>query len=179
MSDISNIGAELIRESEGPQAKKRGISDELFPYILVASMNGMSARAINRWLEEKQDIKLSAAMIAKVIRESDKRCVRLFDEMHHRANLIRNEYTMGSGVTRSPEDSLLFNKQEFESNSPYHMSQTAQILADEFGTKKTMLDAYDSIMEEWFALPEQFRMEVKRVVIKQAKEAENENADGK
>lgn len=179
MSDISkSIGEELIKESQGPQPKKRGISDELFPYIIVASMNGMSARAISRWLEEKQEIKLSAAMVAKVIRESNKRCLRLFDEMSHRTNLIRNEYTMGSEVTRSPEDSLLFNKQEFESNSPYHMSQTAQILAEECKTKKPMLDAYDSIMEEWFSLPEQFRNEVQRIVIQKAKEAENENADG-
>ena len=180
MTDIpKNIGEELIRESQGPKQKKRGISDDLFPYILVASMNGMSARAISRWLEEKQEVKLSAAMVAKVIRESDKRCMRLFEVMRHKEVVFLHSITsLGTDVMADQPATTLFDKPRFESRSPHQLEQALLVVADESGTKKQMFETYDFIMENWFALPEQFKNECQRAVAKQEKEGGNEHANG-
>lgn len=171
MKDCSkSIGEGLIRESQVPLPIKRSKSNELFPYILVASMNGMSSRAITRWLQEKHEIKLSAAMIAKVIRESDKRCLRLFKEMLHKETLMYSRTALGNRNILSPSQSCLFAKDKFEKYSPKQLDLDGELLDDKFGSRDQIFEAYVFIMDEWFSLPEQFRAECQRVVIKHENE---------
>ena len=178
-NQYKSIGEELIQESKGPKRKKRGKSDGLFPYIKVANMNGMSCRAITDWLKDKHDISLSLAMIAKVIRESDKRCLRLFKEMHHKETLLYTSIPLSTQNTTSPSSSSLFNKAEFESRVAVRTNTTSHILADECKTRNQAEELYTELIDTWFSLPELFRTEVQRVVTKQMKEAKNENADSK
>lgn len=174
-NQYKSIGEELIQQSEGPKRKKRGKSDGLFPYIKVANMNGMSCRAITDWLKEKHDISLSLAMIAKVIRESDKRCLRLFEEMHHKETLLYASIPLSTQNTTSPSSSSLFNKAEFESRTAIRADMKSHLLAKECGTRNQAEELYNELIETWFSLPELFRTECQRVVSNQ--ENNNEHDD--
>lgn len=165
-----SIGEELIQESEGPKRKKRGKSDALFPYMKVANMNGMSCRAITDWLKDKHDISLSVAMVAKVVRESDKRCQRLFDEMHHKETLLYS-YIPLSEQNISPSSTSLFDQSEFELRTAVRSNVTSSILAEECGTKDQAAELYEEVMEKWFSLPELFRKECQRVIMNQERES--------
>lgn len=173
MKNISkNIGQELIQESMGPQPRRRGISDELFPYILVASLNGMSSRAISRWLEEKQEVKLSAAMVAKVIREADTRMLRLYDVMREKElNFYRMMLSVVStDVHGNPLADNLFDKNSFEVIAAQRNDRSVALIVDECSGLDKLIELYDFLMEEWFSLPERFREECKKIVNKRNKE---------
>ena len=73
VNKIVNIGEELVGHAKQADTSRRGLADELFPYIWIASKQ-MSTRAISAWLQEKQNIKLSAATIAKVVRSQTNGC---------------------------------------------------------------------------------------------------------
>lgn len=78
--NYQDLGKELVQASEeGDFSAQRGLMDELFPYVFDASRR-MSARAISRWLEQ-QGTKLSAATVAKALRNPDRYWAVLWDEI--------------------------------------------------------------------------------------------------
>ena len=69
--DLAAIGADLVHhaEKDADFTKRRGVIDELFPYVYQASRR-MSTRAICRWLWETKRIRVSPVTIAKALREA-------------------------------------------------------------------------------------------------------------
>ena len=69
--NLNEVGLELLHSSKNGEFSARGVLPGLFPYIHSASKR-MSTRAISRWLQEAQGIKLSAVSIAKALRNPEK-----------------------------------------------------------------------------------------------------------
>jgi hypothetical protein len=90
-TELKEVGCELIRyaEQEAEFSAQRGVIDELFPFIFMASRR-MSTRAISRWLMETRKIKLSPVTIAKALRESDKHWEECFDMIEPAALIFEN-----------------------------------------------------------------------------------------
>ena len=102
--EIAAIGAELVMCAEETEfSAQRGLVDELFPYIYRASKR-MSTRAISRWLQESKNIKLSAATIAKALREADRYWIAFFDEVEPAAEIVAraHEFEFGRELLEDP-----------------------------------------------------------------------------
>ncbi len=163
---IKIVGEALLNHAEEVESSRRGVAEDLFPYIYVAAKK-MSTRAISRWLEESQGIKLSAATISKVLRESDLRMRAIYELMKHRE---RDLYSL------TPNDlppngipcSELFNLAAFESN--VQLGDERESLFDDPDDFRSPLRAahdtriilYNELHREWFALPQEFREDCKK-----------------
>jgi len=107
--ELREVGCDLVKhaEFEAVFSAQRGIVDELFPYIYVASKR-MSTRAISRWLMATQKIKLSAATIAKALREADKYWEEYFETIEPAAQIFARAHNI-------PIADFLFDLNEFGS----------------------------------------------------------------
>lgn len=163
---FKTIGEALLNHAEEAESSRRGIADELFPYIYVAAKK-MSTRAISRWLEETQEVKLSAATISKVLRESDPRMRSIYELMKHRE---RDLYSLTPNDL--PQDGIplseLFNLAAFESNA--QLADKPKEAADYPEDMQPPSDAayetrvllYNELHREWFSLPKEFREDCKK-----------------
>jgi hypothetical protein len=78
---LSEVGIELVNQClHVPFSARRGVLDELFPYLHFASKR-MSARAISRWLESGKGIKLSDVTISKALRKPEKGWEAFWDDI--------------------------------------------------------------------------------------------------
>ena len=78
-SNLAGIGRKLLDHAkEADVSAKRGTVVELFPYIFGAHER-LSARAIGRFLEKEQGIKLSPATITKALNDPKKYWNLFFD----------------------------------------------------------------------------------------------------
>jgi len=99
MSDFDNsksldqIGSELIGFSKETETSIRGLVTELFPYIYTASKR-MSTRAISKFLLESQHVKLSAATIAKALREPEKHLEAFADKVEPFARKVSDAWNL-------------------------------------------------------------------------------------
>jgi hypothetical protein len=76
---ISAIGQTLMEHSKSADLDgKRGLVVELFPFIFGANER-MSARAISRFLQEHNGVKLSAVTITKALKDPKRRWVQFFE----------------------------------------------------------------------------------------------------
>lgn len=164
---IKKVGEALLNHAEEAETSRRGVADELFPYIYVAAKK-MSTRAISRWLEETQEIKLSAATISKVLRESDLRIRSIYELMKQRE---RDLYSLTPNDL--PHDGIplseLFNLAAFESNAKLPDQQASlQIYTedtpptDSTAAYETRVLLYNELHREWFSLPQEFREDCKK-----------------
>ncbi len=166
--NIRAVGNALVEQAENKPSSARGMVDELFPYIYAAS-NRMSARAISRWLEDQQQIKLSYTTISKVLKEADERMLKHFTEMRE----IENELHFASPDDQST--TLLFNEDVFESRITMGADTASVLLRDECGVSEaTYNKLINRIRNEWFDLPEAYRIGCKQFVLN---ENENETAE--
>jgi hypothetical protein len=80
MKAIQDIGRQLVEHAEHVEtfSARRGIVEELFPFIFEASQR-MSLRAISRWLASEQQITVSPQAIAKAMRDPGKYWVRALE----------------------------------------------------------------------------------------------------
>jgi hypothetical protein len=80
MKAIPDIGRQLVEHAEQAEtfSARRGIVEELFPFIFEAS-HRMSLRAISRWLAAEQKISVSPQAIAKAMRDPGKYWVRALE----------------------------------------------------------------------------------------------------
>jgi hypothetical protein len=164
---IKNVGEALLNHAEEVESSRRGVADDLFPYIYVAAKK-MSTRAISRWLEESQGIKLSAATISKVLRESDLRMRSIYELMKHRE---RDLYSLTPNDL--PPDGIpcseLFNLAAFEYNAQLQ-DGGASLFGDHpedmpsplYAAHETRIILYNELHREWFALPQEFREDCKK-----------------
>jgi hypothetical protein len=88
--DIAEVGQKLVGHSKSTEfTATRGLVIELFPFIFEASER-MSARAISRFFEEEQKIKLSAVTITRALNNPKKSWLSFFESIQPEAiNIAR------------------------------------------------------------------------------------------
>lgn len=142
--DIREIGSELRRyaEEEAEFSAQRGCIDDLFPYIWSASKR-MSTRAISRWLKAAHNIKLSAATIAKSLRETDESWNKFFERVEPSADIVAraHKYESGRDLLKEDLEHGVFNF--VVSNPPMVSGERGY---DEYGNALTVLQ------ELWFGV---------------------------
>ena len=157
---IKNIGEELLNHAEGAESSRRGVADDLFPYIYVAAKK-LSTRAISRWLEDTQGIKLSAATVSKVLRESDERIKSHYLAVRKKEHEL---YCLLPHDPELPEDgvwcSALFNLPLFEDHM--RTKPTDPGYTDQTHIQAHIARLYNALHEEWFSLPVEFQDECKK-----------------
>ena len=100
------VGQKLLAHSKSAEfTAKRGLVVELFPFIFGASER-MSSRAISRFLEKEQGVKLSSVTINKALKDPAKNWGLYFDEIEDAARLFAKD-------DRVPVKMFLLEKQYF------------------------------------------------------------------
>lgn len=95
--DLTEVGQKLVGHSKSAEfTATRGLVIELFPFIFEAS-DRMSARAIGRFLEQEQKIKLSQVTITRALNDPKKSGCRILTTSNRRPLPLQN----GSGRPRS------------------------------------------------------------------------------
>jgi hypothetical protein len=93
MSNLAEVGRKLLDHSQQAEfTAKRGAVVELFPYIFAAHER-MSARAIGRFLEKEQGIKLSPVTITKALNDPKRSWNAFFDLLEPYALIFQKEST--------------------------------------------------------------------------------------
>lgn len=101
--DVEKVSHELVGHSKSTQfSASRGLVVELFPAIFEASQR-MSARAVSRYLLEKQNIKLSAVTITKALNDPKKSWLSFFEGIEPSARVLESEH-------RTPMKDFLFRE---------------------------------------------------------------------
>jgi len=90
---FEQIGSELVDFAKEKETSIRGLVTELFPFIYTASKR-MSTRAISKYLLESQNVKLSAATIAKALREPEKHVEAFADKVEPYARRVSNAWNL-------------------------------------------------------------------------------------
>jgi hypothetical protein len=105
--DLKKIGGELVKDSRRVRfSAARGVVADLFPFIFQASQR-MSTRAISDWLNKKHQLYISAATIAKALREQRKYWALFF-------NTIRISAVCFESAHDVPMEAFLFDREKFE-----------------------------------------------------------------
>ena len=85
---LIEIGQKLVGHAKSASfTANRGLVIELFPFIVEATER-MSARAISRYLEDEQKIKLSAVTITKALNDPSKYWLAFFDMIEPAATVV-------------------------------------------------------------------------------------------
>jgi hypothetical protein len=94
--DLTEVGQKLVGHSKSAEfTATRGLVVELFPFIFEASER-MSARAISRFLEAEQRIKLSQVTITRALNDPKKSWVSYFENIEQAAITIAKSYKPAS-----------------------------------------------------------------------------------
>ena len=91
--NIEGIGDGLVAFSREAETSVRGLVTELFPYIYQASKR-MSTRAISKYLLETHHVKLSAASIAKALREPGKHAEAFAEKLEPIARVVSEAWKL-------------------------------------------------------------------------------------
>jgi hypothetical protein len=141
--DLRELGNLLVEDSKTETVSARGIINELFPYVYEASSR-MSSRAISRWLEGN-GVKLSAATIAKALRNQAPYWEELFEELEPAARIFANAHDVSIKDLMLKDDlfSALCNQPPaLAVSSENHASQ-------EFGEYQS---AREKLQSDWFSM---------------------------
>lgn len=142
---LQQLGDHLVEDSKINEefSAQRGLIDELFPYIYEASKR-MSCRAISRWLETN-GTKLSAATIAKALREPAPYWQAIADEVEPAARIFASAHNLDFMDVLTNHD--LFFLQSGESPHVEGITnEGAMNSLNEYEKAKAQL------REEWFSL---------------------------
>jgi hypothetical protein len=85
--NLRNVGEALVEHASHSELSGRGMVTELFPYIYIAARR-LSTRAISVYLREQHQVKLSAASIAKALREPEKHFHALGEKFEPSARIV-------------------------------------------------------------------------------------------
>ena len=160
---LMSMGEELVNHSKDAEISRHGLADELFPYIWIAAKT-MSTRAISAWFKEKQNLQLSPATVSKVLRETDERMRNFFVEIRKKESEF---YGMIDCLGCYPDGpTALFDQSTFESRALTRNNVLTAQMADSIGNGgyAHLLELYNTIRDEWFALPTEFRDECKKYI---------------
>jgi hypothetical protein len=165
--NLHEVGLELLHSSKNGEFSARGVLPALFPYIHSASKR-MSTRAISRWLQESQGIKLSAVSIAKALRNPEKYWEAFADQIEPVARSVGQ----ASGVAM---ESFLFDEDVFrhaveEKKDGLVLDATDEDLREALLEHEANLDFLRS---HWWAVEESAREGCRRY-FKETEERETE-----
>lgn len=86
--ELAGVGPKLLAHSKSAEfTAKRGLVVELFPFIFGAAER-MSSRAISRFLEKEQGVKLSSVTINKALKDPAKNWRLFFDTIEQAARIV-------------------------------------------------------------------------------------------
>ena len=153
MNDIWNrIGNELVEYAyeEAPFSKRRGLVAELFPFIYEASKR-MSTRAIGQWLKREKKIELSAATLAKALREQDKHIDNWMDELEPYARRFAEAHQI------ELRPLLFLTNDEFRELCQEPALTAGKLEEDQVNEMTSYESALNALQEDWFSIPEATR----------------------
>lgn len=102
---VRPIGESLVSFSRNARSSARGLITALFPYILPASKR-MSTRAISAFLLQEHKVSVSAATIAKALREPEKHLSYIGDAVEPAARVVAD--ALGVNLVELLESEVLF-----------------------------------------------------------------------
>ncbi|VGO21719.1 hypothetical protein [Pontiella sulfatireligans] len=153
-NEFTDMGKELVEQSK-EVSTARGIMDELFPYIYVASRR-MSLRAISRWLEENKNVKISHVSISKALKDSESYFIKVLEEIVPPARFLADQGEISIETILFDADALDYVIQTKFRQQPEPNDKAGWTLYYEGDTAGYILENC------WFNLPEEFRAECKR-----------------
>lgn len=168
MSKFLDIGKSLAEHSTKAKFTARGVADELFPFIYVASKR-MGARAISEWLAEEHNVKLSHVSISKAINNAPEHFKRIADAVFEPALLLEDVVSSNHG--RGEECSMftfLSSAEEFEKVRLRTFS--AARCDAEVGAINA---AFNSVETLWYAIPAEVRAKCEPFLVKKYHETKN------
>jgi len=172
MNKFTEIGNEMMQYAEQAEfTAQRGLIDELFPFIYMASKR-MSLRAITRWLEENHRIQISANAVAKAMRNQEEFWARLVEDVEPSARIMADAYNVEPSEVLDSID--LFKHLE---------TKPGVVVADDpDGIEKELRQlagAVGVVRNRWFSLPEEVRNQCRRHFVGVFSEPEEPPKKGK
>jgi hypothetical protein len=115
---LIDVGQQLVGHSKSAEfTANRGLVVELFPFIFEASER-MSARAISRFLQEGQNIRLSAVTITKALNDPKKSWISFFESIEPSATVIAKWFRPATFKYLFLSKSDYENRTSFEKEGP-------------------------------------------------------------
>jgi hypothetical protein len=156
---LVDVGHKLVGHSKAAEfTAGRGLVIELFPFIFEASER-MSARAISRFLEDEQNIKLSYVTIMKALNDPKKSWLSFFQNIEPSATVIAKLFRPASYKF------LYFSKSEYETRSSPESKEGFITSALIRGARAWLLPdrvAADKFLrEKWFTIGLGIRLKAK------------------
>ena len=133
---------------------QRGLIDELFPFIYMASKR-MSLRAITRWLEENHRIQISVNAVAKAMRNQEEYWARLVEDVEPSARIMAEAYNVEPSEVLDSRDVF----QHLEVKTPAVAAEDAEGIEIEL---RQLADAVGMIRNRWYSLPDDVRNQCRR-----------------
>ena len=144
-----DVGQKLVGHSKSAEfTANRGLVVELFPFIFEASER-MSARAISRFLQEHQNIRLSAVTITKALNDPKKSWISFFETLEPSATIIAKWHRPASFKY------LFISKSNFEvRTSPPDDNPIGRVIARKAlaWLRPERVAAGKVLLEKWFTI---------------------------
>jgi hypothetical protein len=143
---LNDLGSKLVEDSMLHEefSAQRGLINELFPAIYVASKR-MSSRGISRWLAEN-GTKLSAATIAKALRNPDQYWQEIMDEIEPAAITFENAHNVSAEDFL--KDPVVFNG--LRTQPPLLNGMSEEVVQKSLREYER---ACGKLSEDWFSMP--------------------------
>ena len=147
--NLTEVGQKLVGHSKSAEfTATRGLVIELFPFIFEASER-MSARAISRFLEEEQKIKLSQVTITRALNDPKKSWLSFFESIEPAA-VVTAKYFRPSSFKY-----LFASKSEYETRvAPDSNSKFGQALTHGMRAiiQPERAAAHHLLIQKWFSI---------------------------
>lgn len=147
-NSLQGIGEELVEHSRQEVIAERSAIEELFPYIIIASKK-MSARAISRWFTDQKNIPISAASVAKAIREQDRYCELIYKRARVGADYLANLSAF------TPDEILADQRDEWKTILSEYETKLNGTAEEKARSKELIIGI--KMLNEWTGLPDDIR----------------------
>ena len=172
MSKFLDIGKGLAEHSTKAKFTARGVADELFPFIYVASKR-MGARAISEWLAKEHNVKLSHVSISKTVNNAPQHFKQIADAVFEPALLLEEVISKRIGDEASSSMfSFLWSEEEFQKIRRGTFSMTCSAI--EIGAVDA---AFHTVQILWFSIPAEVRAKCEPFLVKKYHDTKNRSHD--
>jgi hypothetical protein len=155
---LIDIGQKLVGHSKAAEfTANRGLVIELFPFIFEASER-MSARAISRFFEEEQHIKLSYVTIGKALNDPKRSWVSYFENIEPAAITVAKWFRPASFKY------LFFTKSDFDTRMNFEKEGViagAMVRSAVALLRPDRAAAVKLLREKWFSIGLGMRLKAK------------------
>jgi hypothetical protein len=158
---LVDVGQKLVGHSKSAEfTANRGLVVELFPFIFEASER-MSARAISRFLQTEQNIRLSAVTITKALNDPKKSWVSFFEAIEPAAKITAKWFRPASFKF------LFLSKSDFEyRTAPHDDNPVTQAIARKAQAwlQPERVAAVKVLTEKWFTIGMATRLKARPIL---------------